>query len=482
MDDSTSAAAPNHLFVVIPGIGGSVLQDRHGKDVWGCGIAGSAQTLLNPERLHIDEPLTPVDLLRDRRVLGKMLIPGYYGQVRRLCNALNIQADSGIDVAIDGRPPKTSAPMMLFPYDFRQPMAANAERLASHVNQRVDGTSRQVVVIAHSMGGLIARYWWSCCEGWRVCHALYTLGTPHRGAPKALDWLGNGAPTPVLGRRLSDATAVLQSWPSVYELLPRYPMVFDRQTWLSPHELPAAAVDQGFNRSHAQRAYCTHLELERAGVEAYQQMRTSFLFRSVRSGAHPTTAYGWLSNGTLQVGQHLPQDVKPWHAALTTWGDGTVPEVSTLPNEFDAPNAPNSEAFLADTVERHKLIIESPALLKPMARLATGGTAAIRGDGDSPELTLGLDLEDCVAQGEEFHIRVVVRGTNPGRVSRMRASLSASSQSPVEMTSQSNEWIATLDCPEPGIHTISIDATVVESRQPALTVQDSLAVLPTTEN
>src|SRR5262249_57945512 len=42
------------------------------------------------------------------------------------------------------------------------------------------------------MGGLVARYWIGCLEGWRYCAGLVTLGTPHRGAPKSLDWLVNG--------------------------------------------------------------------------------------------------------------------------------------------------------------------------------------------------------------------------------------------------------------------------------------------------
>ena len=43
-----------------------------------------------------------------------------------------------------------------------------------------------MIVVAHSMGGLVARYWMGPLGGWRVCRALITLGTPHRGAPKAL--------------------------------------------------------------------------------------------------------------------------------------------------------------------------------------------------------------------------------------------------------------------------------------------------------
>src|SRR5262249_43220640 len=90
--------------------------------------------------------------------------------------------------------------------------------------------------MAHSMGGLVARYWIGVLEGWRRCHALITLGTPARGAPKALDWLVNG----VGGGRLRDPrmTGGIRGWPSMYELLPQYPAVWDAEA-ATPVELTA---------------------------------------------------------------------------------------------------------------------------------------------------------------------------------------------------------------------------------------------------
>ena len=55
-----------------------------------------------------------------------------------------------------------------------------------------DGSTRKVIVIAHSMGGLVARWWLTALGGHRVCRALITVGTPHRGAPKSVDWVVNG--------------------------------------------------------------------------------------------------------------------------------------------------------------------------------------------------------------------------------------------------------------------------------------------------
>lgn len=47
-------------------------------------------------------------------------------------------------------------------------------------------------MLAHSMGGVVARYWAAMLDDERLCRTVITLGSPHRGAPKALDALANG--------------------------------------------------------------------------------------------------------------------------------------------------------------------------------------------------------------------------------------------------------------------------------------------------
>ena len=54
--------------------------------------------------------------------------------------------------------------MVLFPYDFRYGVRAAALRLQAEIELRLGGLSRpdrnrRVIMIGHSMGGLVARYW-----------------------------------------------------------------------------------------------------------------------------------------------------------------------------------------------------------------------------------------------------------------------------------------------------------------------------------
>jgi triacylglycerol esterase/lipase EstA (alpha/beta hydrolase family) len=103
-----------------------------------------------------------------------------------------------VDVARPGQDRDLRADVVLFPYDFRLGIRDAAERLKAEIDARLGVLTREarhqrVIVVAHSMGGLVARYWAGPLGAAPDCRALITVGTPHRGAPKALDWLVNAA-------------------------------------------------------------------------------------------------------------------------------------------------------------------------------------------------------------------------------------------------------------------------------------------------
>ena len=217
-----------HLLVIVPGIGGSVLEGVDGRPVWGQSVPSMARRAFAPHELAISEPVVPVGLLPTVSVLPWMKVAGYDRLVQHLLNGFSL-GPGDIDTAHPHSEPLTGASVLLFPYDFRRGMVENADRLRFEIERRVG--ERRVIVVGHSMGGLVVRWWWAKLGGHRMCRALITVGSPHRGAPKAIDWLLNGVrlgPRPVAAmssRLLTDAAAVLTGWDSMWELLPRYPAV-----------------------------------------------------------------------------------------------------------------------------------------------------------------------------------------------------------------------------------------------------------------
>ena len=47
---------------------------------------------------------------------------------------------------------------------------------------RRESPEAKLILVGHSMGGLVARYFLECLEGWRDTRQLVTFGTPYRGS------------------------------------------------------------------------------------------------------------------------------------------------------------------------------------------------------------------------------------------------------------------------------------------------------------
>ena len=146
--------------------------------------------------------------------------------------------------------------LYVVPYDWRKSNVLSANILADALDKAVEehGNQLAVNIIAHSMGGLVARYYlesgeFSKREGIKRVRQLITLGTPHRGAPLAL--------TAAVGleRRLflsRDQVLQLASdprYPSLYQLLapPDEPFAWDEgsQAEFAPLNIYDKTVAQG---------------------------------------------------------------------------------------------------------------------------------------------------------------------------------------------------------------------------------------------
>lgn len=219
------------VIVVLPGILGSTLT-KGGKEVWGTSIGGIARNLLSLGENYRELRL-PVDIGDDDPADGvvasalmptTVMIPGF----------LKIDGYTGLIDFIEKRfaverPGHGRASNLIeFPYDWRLSNRLNARRL-EHVaipalerwRKQTDNREAKLVLIGHSMGGLVARWFLECLGGKTVTRRLITLGTPYRGSINAVTTLCNGL-SPGLGPIRLNLDEVVRSLPSLHQLLPTY--------------------------------------------------------------------------------------------------------------------------------------------------------------------------------------------------------------------------------------------------------------------
>ncbi|MEM8575870.1 MAG: hypothetical protein AAGF48_14740 [Pseudomonadota bacterium] len=131
----------------------------------------------------------------------------------------------GLGYAVPNRPVDAEATRELvheFDYDWRLSNFDNAALLKEFVDERIGG--RRFDIVAHSMGGLIARLYIHSEGGAEQVDTLISMGVPHRGAVQSLrtadsgwSWWQN-----LLAGGINDIRATALTFPSLYEVLPGY--------------------------------------------------------------------------------------------------------------------------------------------------------------------------------------------------------------------------------------------------------------------
>jgi len=459
-----------HLIVVIPGIGGSVLRppgaERGG---WEASRTGLASALLRPSGLHVDRELVPTDLISSCRVFPPFFtVHGYQDRHHQFLTRFT-------DPVIQtwrGEPIEPRTDVLLFPYDFRRSIVEAAEQLDRAVGTWLrqvpeDRRAGRVVLLAHSMGGLVARYWLGPLGGHPWCQALITLGTPHRGAPKALDWLINGT-------ALASASRVLRGWPSVYELLPQYEAVLDEATG-RPFELtaiPASMPSQaGYAPEFAARAAdarAVHQRIFDAWAAIDPEMRPPVIPFAGRGHATPNMMR--LGGGRLRIAKDDP----PWRGNVGWRGDGTVPMLSAIPRELGEDRHKPLWRVVPD---RHQPLGSTPDPLT-LLELYAGQPVPSRG-GDTPDRPwMALDLEEIVQAGAEWRIDAWIEPADlPAEVVQVRVDpVDGGEPYRDRCTRGDRGWTVPIPPLPPGLYEVSVEARGVP-QVGALRASDVVAVV-----
>jgi pimeloyl-ACP methyl ester carboxylesterase len=283
-----------------------------------------------------------------------------------------------------------------FPYDWRLSNAYTAKLLKEEIDVALPAwrvksgnSAAKLVLIGHSMGGMIARYYCEKLGGAPSVRMVVTIGTPHRGAIPALDGIVNGKKL----LKIVDMSKELRSLPSVYELLPIFPCLLNGG---KPQKIIDVAstlphLDQGrWKQAVAFHESISAPALERAesGVPCpYEQI----VFYSQRQ---PTFLSARLDADRLVSSSEDPFGAAPGPYAKT--GDGTVPWFSAFPIEWQddgqALAAPGKHAALQTVAN----VIDTIA-----GRLAPDALTAYRGAPLTDKSVIKLRLSSPVVATDD---------------------------------------------------------------------------------
>lgn len=384
------------LIVVIPGIMGSVLE-LDGKEVWGLSGQAMIHNLLNlgrnlkrlalPEGIgdeESDDGVRATGLMLGLHLLpGLSIIDGYSRIVKHLKTRFTLNEVSG------GNPGN----LLLFHYDWRLSNVASARKLSEAASRELDrwrkytgNRDAKLVLICHSMGGLIARWFLEVLGGRELTRQLITIGTPYQGAIGALSTLVNGLPIG-LGPLSLNLTALVRSFPSIYQLLPTYPCLDPGDGNLKRLvELPLSTLEADRVQAAATFHRTIAAELAKGG------------------GGYEIIAIKGHVQPTAQSARIRGDYVDPLNAynGVDRGGDGTVPRPSSHPPEWES----DSRAIFA--AQKHSSLQNTDGVLDQLYGALTGKLGQWMG-GER----IGVDIPTVIRPGEVLPVKAVAEGGDP---------------------------------------------------------------------
>lgn len=399
------AAVIKDVVVLLPGLLGSVLK-RDGKEIWG--LSGSAifralfsgagsvksLTLKSDSGGELaDDGVEATAMLPDTHLLpGFWKVDGYTRVAETLVSQLGL---------IPG------ANFFEFPYDWRRDIRFTAKRLAQQAprwlhawrNSHGGHPDARLILVGHSMGGVVSRYFLECLGGWKDTRALITFGTPHRGSFMALQALALGFRKDLGPVNLFDLTEMVRSLPSAYQLLPTYPCVqLPNGSIVRPGEAQGIG---GLDPTRAAQGLAFQREIESAMLansRSSAYLENGYNLHPVVGIIQPTLQGVRVSaSGALEMLHKHPD-------GTDEGGDGTVPRVSAFPvekrNQVRVMYSYTSHASLQNAFEvlaHVQGVLTEQHIDLDKYRLVTPGLVPKQ---------LSLHIEDAYAHDEPVTVRV----------------------------------------------------------------------------
>jgi pimeloyl-ACP methyl ester carboxylesterase len=387
------------VVVLLPGILGSVLQ-KDGHDAWAVTAGAAVRALLSLGRSIRDLELRDDDPDVDDRGDG-VTAPRVLNDVHLVPGLWKIDGYTKISRSIQDRFDVVPGQNFFeFPYDWRRDNRVHARRLARQSHDwlaawrdRSGNDDAKLILVGHSMGGLISRHFLEMLDGWKDTRMLITFGTPYRGSLNALDFIANGMKKKLGPITVINLTDFLRSLTSVYQLLPIYPCV-DAGAGALARVAEVAGIP-GMDTERAADALRFHHSIADA-VKAHEAdpayAAGRYGIQPIAGLFQPTLQSATLAGGVLQtLGTYEGADLG---------GDGTVPSVSATPLELSNKDR---EVYVK---ERHAALQNADHSLEQVVgvllRQAIDQTRFF-----APKAGLSLDVEDAYLASDIIPVRVL---------------------------------------------------------------------------
>ncbi|TFV72519.1 hypothetical protein E4P39_16345 [Blastococcus sp. CT_GayMR19] len=384
----TAKPSSTDLVVVLPGIMGSTLVDRDGQLVWGLSVGSLMRTLRSRgeglRRLRLPSGIGdehPGDGIRPTALMPDHGLPGIWTPVKGYDKLIDRLHGLGYRPSPD--PCNPAAPpgnLLEVPYDWRLSNRYNGRYLAQQIQPALERWRTQggeyadarVVLVCHSMGGLVARWYLERCSGADVTRKLVAFGTPWRGAAKAVEQLVNGVHKG-LGPLSVDLTEMARSLPALHQLLPEYAFLSSGSDLLKTTETTLPELDTGMVAD----AMHFHTELQGAETARPASLEATHMIVGARQPTWTTIS--------LQNGRAVPLDTID---GRNEYGDATVP----LPGGIGHGLTQTSNR-IRRIVDQHGNLHRNPAALDELEEILTGNDIRYRpGEGEVPIRVAAPDL------------------------------------------------------------------------------------------
>lgn len=447
------------LIVCIPGITGSVLR-KDGKDVWnisGGAVLNALLTLgkslkemkLEDDPIDVDDidGIKATSVIRDVQLIpGLWKIDGYTKMMKHI--------EATFDVTLGKN-------LFEFPYDWRRDNRVAARQLSVKANawlnawrQSSGAEDAKLIIVGHSMGGLIARYYIECLEGWKQTRRLVTFGTPYAGSMYSLGTLVNGKKI-----KFFDLTDLARTLTALYQLLPVY-RCYDggdgklvRVSEAQIENLDAAKAKSAFEFYEAMRIAVE----SNLAIPAYADNR--YDLRPIVGIEQPTAQSAVRDGDRVKlVRRRADEDAK---------GDGTVPRPSATPREFERlENA-------IYTPEKHASLQNDDDVLFQLTGILTAADFdPANWKAGMPKIGLSLELEDAFEPSEPIQVRAKPQGDPGGALLAIADDVETGAEvARRELAAGDDGWHAAELGPfEEGVYRVSVVGAGVESVTDLITV------------